>query len=445
MPNTQVNCPNCRQPIVADITRLFDVGQNPQAKQMILSGGFNIAQCPHCGYRGNIASPLVYHDPDKELLLTFFPPEMGMPVNEQERIIGPLVNQAMNNLPSEKRKGYLFQPQTMLTLQGLLERILEADGITKEMLDEQQKRLGLVSRLLDASDETIEDIIKTEDSLLDADFFAIFSQLLQATASSDDQETRQKMAWLQEKLLNFSTYGGQVKSQSDEFEAAVKSLEALGQNLTREKLLDLLIEAPNETRMSVIVSLTRPGIDYEFFQLLSERIDRASGEDREKLLALRESLLEITQTIDQAVETRKTQAVENLNQILATENISETMQTNLSGVDEYFVQAVSDELEKARKAGDLERIDKIRQVDLVLQQAMKPPKEVEVIQELLAMESEAEQSRFFETNSDALTAEFMETLGSVMAQMQSQEDKELAARVENLYRLALRFSMKMNL
>ena len=77
MPKTRINCPNCRQPIMADIDQLFDVGQDPTVKQKILSGAFNIASCPNCGFKGMIATPLVYHDPGKELLLTYFPPELA--------------------------------------------------------------------------------------------------------------------------------------------------------------------------------------------------------------------------------------------------------------------------------------------------------------------------------------------------------------------------------
>ncbi len=59
---------------------------------------------PHCGFEGPLSTPVVYHDPDKELLLTYFPPEMGLPVNEQERIIGPLIKQVSDSLPMELRK-----------------------------------------------------------------------------------------------------------------------------------------------------------------------------------------------------------------------------------------------------------------------------------------------------------------------------------------------------
>jgi hypothetical protein len=41
MPKTRMNCPNCRQPIMADIEQLFDVAQDPTAKQRLLSGTVN--------------------------------------------------------------------------------------------------------------------------------------------------------------------------------------------------------------------------------------------------------------------------------------------------------------------------------------------------------------------------------------------------------------------
>jgi ribosomal protein S27E len=99
MAKTRVSCPNCRQPIAADIDQLFDVGADPSMKQRLLSGSFNMVKCPNCGYQGGIATPIVYHDPQKELLLTYFPPELNVPRNDQEKLIGGLINQVVNRLP----------------------------------------------------------------------------------------------------------------------------------------------------------------------------------------------------------------------------------------------------------------------------------------------------------------------------------------------------------
>ena len=72
MARTQINCPNCKQPIVADVEQLFDVAKDPSAKPKLLSGITNFVQCQVCGYQGALATPIVYHDPDKELLGSYY-------------------------------------------------------------------------------------------------------------------------------------------------------------------------------------------------------------------------------------------------------------------------------------------------------------------------------------------------------------------------------------
>jgi hypothetical protein len=95
-----------------------------------------------------LATPIVFHDPAKELLLTYFPMELGLPQGEQERVLGRFINQVINRLPSEKRKAYLLQPQAALTMQGLVDRILQADGITREEVEAQRAKLRLFEILL---------------------------------------------------------------------------------------------------------------------------------------------------------------------------------------------------------------------------------------------------------------------------------------------------------
>jgi hypothetical protein len=178
MPKTRINCPHCRQPITADVDQLFDAGVDPSAKQRLLSGAANVINCPFCGYQGNLATPIVYHDPEKELLISFVPQEIGLPRDEQERLIGGLINQVINKLPFDKRKAYLLQPQSSLTLQGLVERILEKDGITREMIQAQQSRLDLIQRLVTAKDDEVRvAIAKQEDKLIDASFFSLLRRL----------------------------------------------------------------------------------------------------------------------------------------------------------------------------------------------------------------------------------------------------------------------------
>lgn len=445
MPPTRINCPNCRQPITADVQQVFDLFEDPAAKQTLLSGMYNIAQCPHCGFQGNIATPIVYHDPDKELLLTFVPPEMALPRNEQERVIGSLINQVVNRLPQEKRKGYLLRPQSTLTMQGLVERILEEDGITREMIQAQQKKIGLIERLLGASPEARIEIVKEEDAQIDAEFFALFNRLVEASVAGGDENSARQLAELQNVLVENTTLGRQVREQTEEVEAAAESLRGLGRGLTRDKLLDLILQAPTELRSRALVSLARPALDYEFFQILSQRIEASGGDERERLAQVREQLLQWTQEIDKQMEARVLQTRQALERILSAGDVEQAMMQNLGIVDELFLGEVDAALENARNSGDLDRISKVQKVVNVIEQASAAPPELALIEELLDAGDDAERQKILEANTDKITPELLSTMMNIVAQTEASPEKELAEQVKALHRQMLRFSMQANL
>lgn len=445
MPKTRVSCPKCRQPLVAEIDSLFDLNVDPTAKQRLLSGTANLIQCPSCGYQGSYPTPIVYHDPDKELLLTYVPAEMGLPMNEQERVLGNYINQAVNKLPQEKRKAYLLRPQAVLTLQGLMERILEADGITREMIQAQQKRLNLLQRILEANPDSWAEIASQEDASIDSEFFSLLQQLIETALSSGDQESARQLTEIQKLLLEHTTFGRQLKKQAEEIESAMKELQAAGRDLTREKLLQMVIDAPNETRLQAYVSLARPGMDYQFFQLLSERVDRARGDGRSRLVDLREKLLQMTQEVDQRLEARLQAIRKLLEAVLQSKDPAETMAQYLPAVDEYFLRELNQAMDAARQKGDLDRLGRLQKVMDVIQQASAPPPEVALIEELIDAPDDEVRRQILEANSAAITPEFMSALSSITSQVESSNDAELIARVKAVHRQALRFSMQKNL
>jgi len=445
MPKTQVSCPNCRHPVIAEIQQLFDVGADQREKQMLLAGMFNIIQCSNCGYQGNLATPIVYHDPDKELLLTFVPPEIDLPRNEQEKVIGSLINQSINRLPQEKRKAYIFQPQSTLSMQGLVERILESDGITKEMIAAQEKRLQLIQRLLTASEKSRIDLAKTEEELIDAEFYGLLNRLYETAALSGDQDGAQQIADLQKTIMPVTDYGKELLAQNEEAEAAIKSLQDAGDTLTRDKLLDLLINAPNDTRLQVLVSLARSGIDYEFFQLLSQRIARARGDGRARLIDLREQLLEMKQAIDRQAEERRILAKQLLNTITDSHNVEEALRENLPFVDEFFIREVESATAEARKSGNLEQLAALQKIAEVIEKASAPPPEVQFIEQLIQAGDDSQRDQILHENSKKITPEFLGIFANLLAQIDNNEDKELKKQVSDVYDQVLRFSMQANL
>jgi hypothetical protein len=444
MPQTQIKCPNCQQPIVADVQQLYDVAQDPNSKSRLLSGMSNFVQCQFCGYQGNLAAPIVYHDPEKELLLTFVPGEIGLPRDEQERVIGSLINQVVDRLPSEKRKGYLLTPQAHLTMQGLIERILEADGITKEMIKAQQNKLDLLQKLSTAKgDEARLKLIKDNADLIDADLFSILGRLLETAAGTGDRQSAEQLEEIQQLLIENTEFGQEIRQQSEEVQAAIKSLQDVGPDLTREKLLDLIIQAPNDIRLSALVSLARQGIDYSFYQLLTDKVDSAEGEEKQRLSALREKVLDLTKQLDQQDELRAKSAQQLLEQIMQAEDVMQSIQANAGQIDEFFVQAVQEELEQARKEGDLERSAKLNQIDQTIQEAMAQPPEIEFIQELLEAPDEAARQVLLQENPEKMTPELFQMLSGLINQVtESGQDANLAEKIKQINREVLRYSMK---
>ena len=451
MPQTQIACPRCHQMISANIEQLFDVTQDPQAKQRLLGGISNTARCPHCGYQGRLATPIVYHDTDKELLLTYFPPELGVPLNEQEKIIGPLIKQVMDRLPPEKRKAYLLNPTPHLTYESLIQTILSKDGITPEMLKEQQERVSLIERLLQVtSNDVRSELIKQNINLFDEQFFALFSRLAQSAAASGQESVARAMVDIQKQLLEETEFGRGLKESVGELEAAQKSLQELGQGITREKLLDLVLASPNDARLQAYMSLARGGMDYQFFQLLSDRIEKASGEEKARLEGIREKLLNFTNEYDKQMEARYKQAQQFVESLLKQSDVVKAVHNNLDGFTQDTVDIVNQMLRQASEKNDYERMGKLQKMMEVLRQVSTPP-EVGFLERLLDAPDEASLEKMMEENKDLINDQFMEALIGLVAQVDAAaeqgntEAKALAEKLSTVYKTALKFSMKKNL
>lgn len=447
MPHTSTKCPRCHQPVVANIERLFDANTDPTAKQRLLSGSFNYFHCPSCGFEGMLGVPIVYHDPEKELLLTFFPPNLGLSVNEQERSIGLMINQVLNQLPSEKRKGYLLRPKTMLTMESMIEHILEADGITREMIQSQQKRINLIQQLLNTPKQELGTIIHQEEQTIDNEFFAILSRLIGATIAQGDQKKAQQLTSLQQDLFENTEVGSELQTQLKETQEAIKSLQKANQKgLTREKLLELVIAAPTETRLTTLVSLARSGLDYTFFQMLTKRIDETKGEEHKKLMTLRENLLDKTDEIDRLIKEQYDQAQKLLQNFLDSPKIEEMVAQNAAGINNFFIEVLNSNLDKARQENDLERINKLQEIINIVQKYMTPPPEIALIEELLSADNDNDRQKILEDHQDLITPELLQTFNDLVVESKSMgRPSEVQKKMQESYRAALRFSMEANL
>jgi len=451
MPQTQIPCPRCRQITTANIENLFDVTNDPKAKQRLLGGVSNMIRCSSCGFQGRYPTPIVYHDNEKELLLTFFPPELGMPLNEQERMIGPIIKQITDNLPPEKRKGYLLKSVSNFTYESMIQMILGKDGITPEMLKAQQDRVMLVEKLIQANSADVRsELIKQNDGMFDEQFFALFSRLAQSAMASGQEPVAKQLVELQKQLLEETEFGRGLKESVGEMETAQKSLQEAGQGLTREKLLEFVIASPNDARTRAYVSMARGGMDYQFFQMLTEKIDKAVGDEKVKLEALRQKLLGLTSEVDKQMEARYKQAQDFVESLLAQDDVVKAVQQNLEGFSQDAVDIVNQMLKQASEKNDYTRIGKLQKMVEILREVSTSP-EVAFVEQLLDAPDQAVLDGMLEANKALINDQFMEALIGLVAQVDqaaeqgNPEAKALGEKLSVVYKTALKFSMKQNM
>jgi hypothetical protein len=438
----QITCPNCGAPIQARIRQLIDVGQDPSLKGRLLSGSLNHVRCSVCGFDGTIATPLVYHDPEHELLLTYIPVEVNLKKDEQERLIGQLINRVMDQLPPEQRKAYLLQPQSVLTMQGLVDRVLEEEGISKEEIEAQQEKMRLFEELLQVPEDGVAQFAKEHDEELDAAFFQLVSLTLQATR---DPRAQEAMAGRLQTLLEETSFGKRLQAQEQEIQAATESLRSISDDgLTRESLLDLFVEAPNDDRVTALTNLTRPALDYEFFELLSRKIETAEGDEKEHLENLRAHILQVTEEIDSIQQARAAQSASLLKTLLESDNPEQAVQQALPLIDELFLGTLEANLRGARERGDDELLQRLETINDIIQERIKAslPAGLQLAQELLSLPAQEERMAMLDEKKEQIDDDLLNTLmGSIQRLVQSDQAKD-AEELRALYKQALKLKMK---
>ena len=115
-------------------------------------------------------------------------------------------------------------------------------------------------------------------------------------------------------------------------------------------------------------------MDYTFFQMLSERIDRSRGEGRTRLVEARTKLLEMTQEYDRQLEAHIQDTRQTIEALLEADDLRQAMVEGVSVVDQIFVVEVTQMLEQARKQGDLQKSGKLQQIlDIIEEASAQPP------------------------------------------------------------------------
>ena len=430
--NTSIACPFCRQPITIQVHQIVDVSEQPELKQLLLAGRLNSFTCPHCRNAGALATPFFYHDPDKELALLFLPMNLNVKEADQQKMIGRLTQQVMNNLPPEKRRAYLLQPQQFFNLKTMIETILQADGITPEMLAKAEARLTFLQELVDTTDDAkLDDLIKLHDADFDLTLFQLLNSALAAAAADRQREEFDRVQHIRDRALELTTLGQKIKQQQ-------VVIDAFTANPTREALLDQLVAAQDVEVREALLTMGRPLLDYPFFQALTAKIDAAKkdgkADEEVRLTALRKEILATRDKIDAQAQAMMDGKVALLRELLGTPDadLEKAIKARLNDLDDLFFEVLTQNLQQAQQSDQqaFAQLQKVGDAAMRVIQGTQPP-EVRFVNTLLQIEYPNQTKELLERNRQVLGPEFIAWMEGLASDLRQN------GRVESADRLAL--------
>jgi hypothetical protein len=423
---TSIQCPFCRAPITVQLHRVVDAVDQPQLKSRLLAGQLNMFTCTNCRNTGALAAPFLYHDADKELALIFLPIESGLDNAGQQRVIGQLTQTVMNALPPEKRKAYLLQPRQFITMQSLLETILQADGVTPEMMQAQQERVDLLQRLIDARDEAaFEAIVKENDAKIDVTFLQLMTVAAAGAQAENRTEESARLAALRDRLLDLTTVGQTVKTQTE-------AVDALIGNPTRETLLEQLLKASDADTREALLAVGRQMLDYPFFQQLTGKIDAAKATndtaEADRLTALRKEILALRDKLDAQAQQAVARRAALLRELMFSQNVVEDVQARADMMDDLFFSVLTSEMQAAQQAGDMKTFERLQQVGNAAMQVIqsRQPPEVQFLSALLGAKYPDQTRALLERNQRALVPELVQWLETIADEFREDGRSEAA-------------------
>ncbi len=428
---TSINCPNCRNPFTAPVQQIIDAQRDPEAKSRLLSGQLNAIICPHCGFQGVLNTPFLYHDAELELALVYMPMELGATDVERQRAIGDLTSRLMQSLPPEARKGYLLQPRTFLTVQSLIDALLEEDEATRQLVESQQRKLELLDQLrqLDPQDTlAVAEFVGSNDEELDEAFFQLLDIMIRIADSRGDMLEREKLAQHQETLLEKSTTGRRFKAQQE-------AIEALSADPTRETLIKQLIAAEDRAVRETLVTVGRQMLDYAFFQSLTARIDSAetAGDEgtKDRLIALRKEIQEIRDQVDAVAMAVLDARARLLRDVVVAENPREMLDRHILEIDDAFLGVLATNIRQAESEGRPDLVERLRDIgDMAIKVLNEfAPPEIQLINRLASAQNDEQVGRVLEEERDRIDQDFLELVE------QAAQDLEQARRQDSAERL----------
>jgi hypothetical protein len=426
----QITCPNCNTPFQTQIFTIVDVTRQPELKQALLNGQLNVAVCPNCQMATMLGTPLIYHDASKQLLLAYVPQELNLSQEQEEHLIGDATSAIMQTLPQDTPRGHLFTPRRVMSLASLIDSVLEADGIPREVLEQQRKRVELISTLAAALPEEQEfnRLVEEHRAEMSAEFFATIDAFIQASVQEGQNESAQVLQMLRGKLAEMTGFSGEQQTTGES-------------SADMQQLIERLAGASDDA-LEEIIGEVRPELDYSFFQAWTERIEalQAEGqtEEAQRLTSRRQQILELIERMDQEAQAMFEAGSSTLRDILAAPDAQAAMRERREEINEAFMLVLSANIAQAQRTGRedmVARMEQISQMAIELIQESLPPEE-RLINQLMMADTQEERGNLLRGNIAMVSVDFVKKLNELADQQAKQGMQEQSDKLRTLAREA---------
>ncbi len=429
----QLSCPSCRAPLRASISTIVDASQNPELKARLIAGQLNLAICPNCGMAFMIGAPLFYHDAAKQLAFVHFPQQLNARQDEQERFIGDATSLIMRTLPPNAPRGYLLAPRRFLTLNSLIDAVLEADGVSRETLEAQRQRVDLIGRLAEAAergDDALAALVDQHRNEINDEFFATIDTFITASHQVGRADSAQILLALRQRLAEMVGFTG----AGDEL-----SGETL--DIAPAEAVERLIAASDDELEGMIAEL-RPVIDYSFFEAWTARIDQAeqSGDraTAERLTARRSVILETVERMDRVAQEMFDAGADLLHKALNAADPGQVLRERSDQINEAFMLVLQSNLAAAERSGQADLAERLRAIEhlatSIVEESLSP--EDRFISQLLQAETPQSAAKLLRQNPAMITPAFVKRLNELADQMDQNGRKPAGERLRQLAREA---------
>lgn len=429
----QLACPSCRTPLRASVITVVDATQNPELKARLIAGQLNLAMCPNCGMAIMISAPLFYHDAAKQLALVHIPQQLNARQDEQERFIGDATSLIMRTLPPNAPRGYLLAPRRFLTLNSLVDAVLEADGVSRETIEAQRQRVDLIGRLAEAAergDDALAALVNQHRDAINDEFFATIDTFITASRQVGRTDSAQLLLALRHRLaelVGFTGAGDELSSEAPDIATA----EAV------ERLI-----AAGDDELEMLIAELRPAIDYGFFEEWTARIDQAEqAGDRataERLTARRSVILETVERMDREAQQLFDAGANLLRAALNAADPESVLRERRDQINEAFMLVLQSNLAAAERSGQEHLAERLRTIEhlatAIVEESLSP--EDRFISQLLQAETPQNATKLLRQNPAMITPAFVKRLNELADQMDQNGRKPAGDRLRQLAREA---------